>query len=203
MHQELTALEENKTWEVVDLPSDKRAIGSKWVYKVKLKPDGSVDRYKARLVAKGYNQIEGIDYVERFSPVAKAVTVCIFLALASGYSWAIHQVDINNAFLHGYLDEDIYMIPPEGSNESLISPVKDYLHKLFTIKDMGPAKYFLGLEIARSSAGTSVTQQKYIRDLIVDAGPEHAKSAITPLPLGLKLTSCGGPVLVILSLVAG
>ncbi|KAL0306923.1 UNVERIFIED_CONTAM: hypothetical protein Sradi_6109600 [Sesamum radiatum] len=61
---------------------------------------------------------------------------------------------------------------------------------------MGPAKYFLSLEIARSSAGTSVTQQKYIQDLIIDAGPEHAKSAITPLPLGLKLTSCGGPVLV-------
>ncbi|KAK4399875.1 hypothetical protein Sango_1093600 [Sesamum angolense] len=66
-----------------------------------------LDKLMARLVAKGYNQIEGIDYVERFSPVA-SVTVRIFLALASGYSWAIHQVDINNAFLHGYLDEDIY-----------------------------------------------------------------------------------------------
>ncbi|KAL0386050.1 UNVERIFIED_CONTAM: Retrovirus-related Pol polyprotein from transposon RE1 [Sesamum radiatum] len=114
MQQELTALESNETWEVTKLSPNKKAIGCKWVYKVKLKQDGSVDRFKARLVAKGYNQVEGIDYIDSFSPVAKAVTVRIFLAIASGYGWPIHQADINNAFLNGYLDEDIYMIPPEG-----------------------------------------------------------------------------------------
>ncbi|KAL0299213.1 UNVERIFIED_CONTAM: Retrovirus-related Pol polyprotein from transposon RE2 [Sesamum radiatum] len=82
MNHELTALEKNHTWELTTLPEGKRAIGSKWVYKVKLNPDGTVERYKARLVAKGYNQIEGLD--------------------------------INNAFLHGYLDEAVYMTPPEG-----------------------------------------------------------------------------------------
>ncbi|KAL0400307.1 UNVERIFIED_CONTAM: Retrovirus-related Pol polyprotein from transposon RE1 [Sesamum radiatum] len=133
MNDELAALEKNHTWDIVDLPKGKKvigskwvyksnlprgkkAIGSKWVYKVKLKPDGSIDRYKARLVAKGYNQIEGIDYFDRFSPVAKAVTVRILFAVASNFDWAIHQADINNAFLHGFLEEDIYMMPPDGSS---------------------------------------------------------------------------------------
>ncbi|KAL0427371.1 UNVERIFIED_CONTAM: Retrovirus-related Pol polyprotein from transposon RE1 [Sesamum latifolium] len=109
MKDEIVALEKNNTWSVVDLPKGKRAIGSKLVYKVKLNPDGSIDRYKARLVAKGYNQVEGVDYIDRFSPVAKAVTVRTLLAVASSYAWPIHQVDINNAFLHGFLEEDIYI----------------------------------------------------------------------------------------------
>ncbi|KAL0351158.1 UNVERIFIED_CONTAM: Retrovirus-related Pol polyprotein from transposon RE1 [Sesamum radiatum] len=111
---ELTALEKNHTWELTTLPEGKRAIGSKWVYKVKLNPDGTVERYKARLVAKGYNQIEGVDFFDSFSPVAKTVTVRIMFSIASAYSWPIHQLDINNAFLHGYLDEAVYMTPPEG-----------------------------------------------------------------------------------------
>ncbi|KAL0406637.1 UNVERIFIED_CONTAM: Retrovirus-related Pol polyprotein from transposon RE1 [Sesamum latifolium] len=114
MRQELEALEKNNTWEIVPLLEDKKAIGSKWVFKVKLKPDGSVDRYKARLVAKGYNQVEGVDYIDRFSPVAKAITMRIFLDVASSYNWPLHQIDINNIFLHGYLDEDIYMHAPDG-----------------------------------------------------------------------------------------
>ncbi|KAL0312687.1 UNVERIFIED_CONTAM: Retrovirus-related Pol polyprotein from transposon RE1 [Sesamum radiatum] len=192
MADELAALEKNETWSVVDLPTGKKAIGCKWIYKVKLKPDGTVDRYKARLVAKGYNQVEGVDYFDKFSPVAKAVTVRILLAVASSSAWPIHQIDINNAFLHdGLLILLVYVddVLITGPSITQIERVKSYLDAEFTIKDLGPAKYFLGLEIARSTAGTSVTQHKYVCDIIQDMNLQDCKPVATPLPLGLKLSS--------------
>ncbi|KAL5757612.1 hypothetical protein ACOSP7_020223 [Xanthoceras sorbifolium] len=83
MEEELVAMEANHTWSVVPLPLDKHTIGCKWIYKIKYKSDGSVERYRARLVAKGYTQQEGLDFVETFSPVAKLVTVKVLLALAT------------------------------------------------------------------------------------------------------------------------
>lgn len=102
MEAELTALEENKTWILTSLPEGKRPIGNKWVYNVKLNSDGSVERCKARLVAKGYSQEYGVDYDEVFSPVAKLVTVRLFIAIATSFQWHLHQLDVNNAFLHGF-----------------------------------------------------------------------------------------------------
>ncbi|KAL0416583.1 UNVERIFIED_CONTAM: Retrovirus-related Pol polyprotein from transposon RE1 [Sesamum latifolium] len=114
MDQELQALDTNGTWELTSLPLHKKTIGSRWVFKLKYNPDGSIERYKARLVAKGYNQIEGVDYFDSFSSVAKFVTVRVFLAAATSLSWPLLQLDVNNAFLHGHLDEEVYIDPPEG-----------------------------------------------------------------------------------------
>jgi len=83
MNNVLEALELNNTWRLTSLPKGKKAIGYKWVYKVKYNPDGSVDHYKARLVAKGYNQIEGLDFKDIFSPIAKMVTILLLIALAT------------------------------------------------------------------------------------------------------------------------
>jgi hypothetical protein len=112
MNNELSALQQNKTWIFVDQPANVKPIGSKWVYKVKHKADGSIERYKARLVAKGYNQVEGLDFFDTFSPVAKITTVRTLIALAAVKSWHLHQMDVNNAFLHGDLQEDVYMTVP-------------------------------------------------------------------------------------------
>ena len=81
MNKELIALEDNHTWDLINLLASKKTIGSKWVYKVKFKPDRSVNQFKARLVAKDYNKIEGINYFDKFSPVAKLVTIKLFLAI--------------------------------------------------------------------------------------------------------------------------
>ncbi|KAL0368159.1 UNVERIFIED_CONTAM: Retrovirus-related Pol polyprotein from transposon RE2 [Sesamum calycinum] len=189
-------LKNNQTWTLIALPNEKKAISSRWVYKLKMNPDGTVNCYKARLVAKGYSQIEGIDYTDSFSPLP-TVTVRLFLGIAAAHSWPVHQLDINNAFLHGFLDEEVYMTPPDGysappGQEDLISEIKQYLDALFTIKDLGYAKYFLGLEIARSTKGMSITQHKYAMDIITDSGMVSATSVSMPLPLGLKLSATSG-----------
>ena len=114
MQFELAALKANNTWFLTPLPPRKQAIGCRWVYKIKCKSDGSLERYKARLVAKGYTQLEGIDYHDTFPPTTKMATICCLLALAAAQNWSLHQLDVHNAFLHGDLSEEIYMSLPHG-----------------------------------------------------------------------------------------
>jgi Reverse transcriptase (RNA-dependent DNA polymerase)/gag-polypeptide of LTR copia-type len=114
MAEELSALAHNATWDLVELPSDANTIGCKWLFKLKYNADGTIQRYKARLVAKGYNQQEGIDYFETFSPVVKPATIRIVLTIALNQNWSVQQLDVNNAFLHGELQETVYMEQPPG-----------------------------------------------------------------------------------------
>ncbi|GJR05694.1 ribonuclease H-like domain-containing protein [Tanacetum coccineum] len=114
MNSEIEALNENHTWIITDLPLGRKAIGNKWIYKIKYKSSGDIDRYKARLVVKGCSKKEGVDFNETFSPIVKMSTVRCFIALFVINSWPLFQLDINNAFLYGDIDEDIYMTIPKG-----------------------------------------------------------------------------------------
>ncbi|GAU51097.1 hypothetical protein TSUD_185270 [Trifolium subterraneum] len=284
MNSELEALYKNGTWDIIDAPVDIKPIGSKWVFKVKHKADGSIERFKARLVTKGYNQIEGLDFFDTFSPVAKLTTVRALLALASHHHWHLHQLDVNNArlvtkgynqiegldffdtfspvaklttvrallalashhhwhlhqldvnnvFLHGDLHEDVYMQVPEGflakpnqegyhqsssdyslftfkdkthftailvyvddiiiagSSTAEIERIKIILDRQFKIKDLGSLKYFLGLEVAQSSQGITISQRKYCLDLLEDTCLLGSKPVSTPLDPSLKLHQDNG-----------
>ena len=114
MNEELEALELNDTWEITPLPHGKSAIGCKWLYKTKYHSDGTLERHKSRLVVLGNKQKYGIDYEETFAPVAKLATVRSLLAVAAIKDWAVHQMDVKNAFLHGDLQETVFMKLPPG-----------------------------------------------------------------------------------------
>lgn len=117
--EEMNALRKNNTWEIVDLPRDKKIVGCKWVFSVKYKADGSIERYKARLVAKGFTQTYGIDYQETFAFVAKINSIRVLLSLAINSNWPLHQLDVKNAFLNGDLEEEVFMRLPPGFEERL------------------------------------------------------------------------------------
>ena len=101
MKTDMEALEKNETWEKCILPTRKKPVGCRWVFTIKHKADGTIERYKARLVAKGYTQTYDIDYSETFSPVPKVVTIRVLFSIAANKNWPLHQFDVKNAFLHG------------------------------------------------------------------------------------------------------
>ncbi|KAE9596295.1 putative RNA-directed DNA polymerase [Lupinus albus] len=153
MNDELSALHKTGTWTMVSLPPDKRAIGSRWVFKIKIKSDGSIERYKARLVAKGYAQQYGMDYEETFAPVAKMTTIRTLIAIASVRQWHISQIDVKNAFLNGDLHEEIYMVPPPGVSHNP-GEVCKLQKSLYGLKQ-APRAWFEKFSIVITSLGFS------------------------------------------------
>ena len=246
----MNAFLKNRTWEIVDLPKEKKTVGCKWVFTIKCKPDGSIERYKARLVAKGFTQTYGIDYQETFAPIAKINSIWILLSLAIHFSWPLHQLEVkkslllnqvaeDDAFLNGDLEEEVLMDLPLGFEEKLekkvcrlkkslyglerfgkviklqeyiqsqvdhtmfykhskegkivelivymdniiitsddsleLERLKKALTREFEIKDLGPLRYFLGKEFARSKKGIFISQRKYILDLLNKTGCRGTK----------------------------
>ncbi|GJV17424.1 ribonuclease H-like domain-containing protein, partial [Tanacetum coccineum] len=114
INQEMDALLRNDTWKLVNLPEGRKAIGSKWIYKIKFRSSGEINRYKARLVTQGFGQKEGIDYEETFSPVVIMATVRCLLNVVVLMSWPVFQLEVNNAFLNGDIEDVVFMKPPEG-----------------------------------------------------------------------------------------
>lgn len=196
MNVEMEALEKNKTWELVKLPTGKKPVGCKWVYTVKYRADGSIERYKARLVAKGYTQTYGIDYQETFAPVAKMNTVRVLLSLAANYNWDLQQFDVKNAFLHGELEEEIYMDVPPGYDNNLAAQTVCKLKKALYGLKQSPRAWFgrfakvmitMGyrqsqgdhtLFIKHSSSGRLTALLVYVDDIIVTGNDDKERQVL-------------------------
>jgi transposase InsO family protein len=260
MDEEYRALMANNTFTLVPLPPDRTAVKTRWVYKIKQKADGSVDRFKARWVARGYSQKYGIDYDQTFAPVVRLENLRMLLAYATLRNLEIDQMDVDSAFLQADLHEEVFITQPEGYisiehpdhvcklNRSLyglkqasfswyttldkqlrqlgfkptdadpciyvkrigrhliivsiyvddliiighrpdVDKIKNVISKYFKIKDLGPAKSILGIEIIRDrSKGTLQLRQKgHIDELFEKFNMSNCKPASTPLPLGFTL----------------
>jgi hypothetical protein len=267
MELEFQALLKNDTWTLVPPRPGINVIDSKWVFKTKRRSDGSIEQYKARLVAKGFKQRYGLDYDDTFSPVVKPATIRLLLSLAVTNGWHLRQLDVQNAFLHGVLEEEVYMRQPPGfvdhshpqhlcrmikalyglkqaprawharlgaalralgftpstadtslfmlrrpevtmyllvyvddiilvsSSSTAASRLVQNLRSEFAVKDLGPLRYFLGIEVAPASSGLVLTQKKYALDLLRRAGMLQCQPVLTPMTVTDRLTSTDGELL--------
>ncbi|BBN68012.1 hypothetical protein Prudu_254S000200, partial [Prunus dulcis] len=170
-------------------------LPNKWVFKLKQRADGSIERYKARLVANGFHQKPGIDYTETFSPVVKHSTIRLVLSLAVSKRWPIRQLDVHNAFLHGFLMRiGIYLILLiyvddillTGNSSRQMGCLIKKLGTLFSMKDLGPLHYFLGVEVQYMNDQMHLSQAKYALDLLKRTNFLDAKPISTPVPCGQK-----------------
>jgi hypothetical protein len=248
---QLCSLEANHTWEVVDKPKGANLISTKWVFKVKMLPNGQIDKYKARLCARGFTQEYGVDYFETFAPVIRMESLRILLAIAATLDWEIHQMDVVSAYLLGDLEEEAYIEVPEGleiphgkalklvkgmpglkqsgrvwnkkitdffkehglkklpADHSVfankqrtlivalyvddlllfsktvgeIQPLKKALSSTFEMKDLGEAKYVLGISITRNRSKRTliIDQEHYVRNVLQEHGLENGKTVKTPV----------------------
>ncbi|KAM1198584.1 hypothetical protein ACFX2I_009959 [Malus domestica] len=264
MVQEFNALQRCGTWKLVPYHSRMNLLPNKWVFKLKQRGDGSIERHKARLVANGFHQKPDIDYTETFSPVVKHSTIRLVLSLAVSHRWPIRQLDVQNAFLHGFLNEDVYMRQPAGfvdpqypnyvcklqrSIYGLKQAPRAWFHRfsefllqlgfqastcdyslfvynhrgvylilliyvddilltgnssrqmtclinklgtLFSMKDLGPLHYFLGVEVKYVDDQMHLSQAKYALDLLQRTKFLDAKPISTPVSCGQKLSAYDG-----------
>ncbi|CAJ2661986.1 unnamed protein product [Trifolium pratense] len=190
MNEEIESIERNNTWKLVNLPNDKKTIGVKWVYKVKVNPKGEITRHKARLVVKGFLQKEGIDFNEVFAPVARMETIRLVTALAHYNRWSMHQMDVKCAFLNGPLEEEVYVVQPPGfidkENESKVYKLNKALYGLKQaprawnkridrfLSDIGFSKCITehGVYVMKSATSDTILLCLYVDDLLITGSNE-------------------------------
>ena len=148
MKAEMDSIHQNRTWSLVPLPPDKKAISSKWVYKIKPATPGTPTRYKARLVARGFQQQDGVDFLETFAPVVRWETIRVLIAIAVHLNWPLHQLDVLTAFLNGILQEDVYMHQPLGFVKPGAEHLVCKLHKALYGLKQSPRAWYARLHAA-------------------------------------------------------
>ncbi|PNX81560.1 putative copia-type protein [Trifolium pratense] len=223
--EELAALHKTNTWDLVPFSPGKRAIGSRWVFKIKTKSDGSVERYKARLVAKGFSQQYGMDYEETFAHVAKMTTICTLIVVASVLKKALYGMkqaprawfekfstvipslgfrssDHDSALFlrtssHGRILLSLYVddMIITGDDVNGIDELKLQLAKFFEMKDLGTLRYCLGIEVAYSPRGYLLSQSKYIANILEQARISDTRSTDSPHELNVKYAPSDGVLL--------
>nr|AAL31082.1 putative polyprotein [Oryza sativa Japonica Group] len=158
VRSEMDSIITNGTWEVTERPCGCKPVGCKWVFKKKLRPDGTIKKYKARLVAKGYTQKEGEDFFDTYSPIAGLTTIRVLLSLAASHGLLVHQMDVKTAFLNGELDEEIYMDQPNGFVvEGQEGKVCKLLKSLYGLKQ-APKQWHEKFDKTLTSAGFAVNE---------------------------------------------
>ncbi|XP_019087653.1 PREDICTED: uncharacterized protein LOC109127439 [Camelina sativa] len=252
--EELRRIYMLNTWSLTPPTEGMNILDSKWVFKTKLKPNGEVDKLKARLVAKGSDQEEGVDYLETFSPMVRTATIRLVLDTAVARGWSLKKLDVSNAFLHGELQEPVFMYQPTGfidpekpnhvcrltkalyglkqaprawfdtfstfllefgfncstadpslfvlhqgdkiivlllyvddilltdNNQSLLDQLLQSLNTRFSMKDLGPPRYFLGVQIESTDDGLFLHQTTYASDILYQAGMLDCNPMPMPLP---------------------
>eukprot|EP00253_Pinus_taeda_P001717 PITA_01717 len=198
MKEEYRLLLANDTWDLVPLPNGQKLVRCKWVYITKYGPDGKVDKHKYCLVAKGFSQVEGIDYIETFSPVAKMNYIHLVLSLVASFKWEVHQMDVKSTFLHGDLHEEIYVEQPPGfiqTDSNLICRLKKSLYGVKQAPRAWYAKmdsFLLDAGFCRCHSDNTVYTKKvgnsliilvlYVDDLILTSSEpnliHHVKSSL-------------------------
>jgi histone deacetylase 1/2 len=195
MQVEYDALIKNKTWHLVPPSQGKNIIDCKWVFKIKRNSDGSVERYKKRLVAKGFKQQYGIGYEDTFSPVVKIATVRLVLSVAVSRGSNLRQLDVQNAFLHGVQEEEVYMRQPPGFEKMSVPNYVCRLDKaIYGLKQAPRAWYSrlsskllkLGFRMSRSDTslfiysknGITIFMLIYVDDIIVTGSSQEAVTTL-------------------------
>lgn len=260
MDEEMKSIEKNQTWSLLTLPEGAKCIGVKWLYKTKLNKNGEVSKYKARLVAKGYSQEHGIDYTEVYAPVARMDTIKTVITTAAQKGWDIYQLDVKSSFLHGILEEDVYVQQPKGfekigeenkfyklqkalyglkqaprawfnriedyfireaflksrneetlflkgntrgnilifsvyvddliytgDNISMMREFKKSMEAEFDMSDLGKMRYFMGIEVLRTSEEIHISQSRYALEILKRFYMDGCNAVCNPMVLESKI----------------
>ncbi|GKV36117.1 hypothetical protein SLEP1_g44285 [Rubroshorea leprosula] len=205
MKEELKMIEKNDTWTLVDKPKNKNIISVKWVYRVKMNYDGTINKYKARLVVKGYSQLAGIDFTETFAPIARHETIRLLLALAADKGWSVFHLDVKSAFLNGKLEEEIFVEQPEGfvqdGAENKVYLLKKALYGLKQAPRAWNCKiddhllslgFEKSLKIDQSSKGIFICQRNFTSEILSKFAMSNYRPVSIPSVSGVKYKAIDG-----------